>query len=131
MKKKILFLFLMLVAVFCAGTLLSACGSNNTAKIEKIDNATINGNEIFMYVSSDTDEVSLADKIKCNENSIWKLYSDNIGQTEIPTKIATGKYGNLADGDNVFYIIVNSQDGSKTNTYKLTIHRSDTSLLLR
>ncbi len=124
MKKKFLFLFLMLVAVFCVGTLLSACGSNNTAKIEKIDNATINGNEIFMYVSSDTDEVSLADKIKCNKNSIWKLYYDNIGQTEIPTKIATGKYGNLADGDNVFYIVVNSQDGSKTNTYQLTIHRS-------
>ncbi len=124
MKKKILCTFLMIAAMLCFGAHLSACGNNNTANIEKIDNATINGNEIFMYVSSDTDEVSLADKVKCSKNSIWKLYYDNLGQIEIPTKIATGKYGKLSDGDNIFYIVVNSQDGSTTNTFQLTIHRS-------
>lgn len=123
MKRKVLWLLSILSFVICVCFLFSAC-NNNSATIEQIEGATINDKKIFMFVSSDTNEVSLSDKVKCSKGSSWKLYYDNLGQTEIPTKIATGKHGNLQNGNNIFYIVVNSKDGTSTNTYELTIHRS-------
>ena len=124
MKSKLVIIFIcvFVVSVFCIT--LASCNTDNNASIEKIEGATINEHEIFMWVDADTDMVSLPDKVKCTGKSVWKLYYDNIGQTEIPTKIAAGKNGRLQDGDNIFYIVVNSQDGTYTNTYQLTIHRS-------
>lgn len=124
-RRLVIFIITFLTAIgFCF--ILSSCGNNNTATIEKIDGASVNGYEIFMYVDSTTNEVTLSDKVKCSNKSIWKLYYDSLGQTEIPTKIATGKNGKLQDGDNIFYIVVNSQDGTNSNTYQLTIHKSYT-----
>ncbi|MDE5757605.1 MAG: InlB B-repeat-containing protein, partial [Allobaculum sp.] len=123
MKRKILWLLLIISSVICVGFLFSAC-NNNSAKIEQVEGATIKDNQIFMFVSSEINEVSLSDKVKCSKGSTWKLYYDNLGQTEIPTKIATGSYGNLKNGYNEFYIVVNSKDGTITSTYELSIYRS-------
>lgn len=123
MKRKILYALFIISAICCFCLLFSACTSNS-AKIEQVEGATIKDNQIFMFVSSEISEVSLSDKVKCSKGSTWKLYYDNLGQTEIPTKIATGSYGNLKNGYNEFYIVVNSKDGTITSTYELSIYRS-------
>ena len=123
MKRRILIGILVISLFVCLCTIFSACTSNS-AGIEQVECATIEDNKIYMFVSSDIDEVSLSDKVKCSQGNSWKLYYDNLGQTEIPTKIATGKYGYLQDGNNIFYVVVTSKDGTSTNTYELTIYRS-------
>lgn len=103
---------------------LYAVWEQESATILSVDGANIDGTDIFMLVSPDTDSVSLSNKVVCSTDSVWKLYYDKLGQTEIPTKIAAGKYGELNDGDNVFYIVVTSSNGSQVNVYELTVHRS-------
>ena len=105
-------------------TTLYAVWQQEVATIFSVDGASINGKEIFMLVDHGVGSVSLSDKLVCDDGSVWKLYYDKLGQTEIPTKIATGTFGELASGDNVFYIVVTSSDGTQVNVYELTVHRS-------
>lgn len=90
------------------------------AVIMSVENSTIADDQIYMVVDKDTEYVSLSNRVISSKNSSWKLYRDRLGQTEIPTKIC----GTLVDGDNNFYIVVTSANGSQTNTYELVIHRS-------
>ncbi len=94
------------------------------ATITGVDGGKIESGKVLMIVGKDTESVSLSDKIKCSDNSVWKLYYDKMGQTEIPTKIAANPSGTLNNGNNVFYIVVNSLDNTKTNVYELNVHRS-------
>ena len=103
---------------------LYAIWAEQSAEILSIDGATIEGTDIDMFVESNTESVSLSQKVVCNFGSTWKLYKDKLGQKEIPTKIATGESGKLSDGENIFYIVVNSSDASKSTTYTLTVYRS-------
>ncbi len=107
------------------------CGKENpnsvpdvSAKVLKVDGASIDGNNIFMLVDHSVDSVSLADKVICSSNNVWRLYYDKLGQTEIPTKIATSISGELIKGNNIFYLVVTSQNGAQTNLYELIVHRS-------
>ncbi|MDE7208510.1 MAG: leucine-rich repeat protein [Clostridia bacterium] len=103
---------------------LYAQWTERTAEVLSVDGASIEGDSIFMLVENDIEYISLAKKVVCSDDCIWRLYYDRLGITEIPTKIAAQKKGALDNGDNTFYIVVNSQDGVQSNTYELTIHRS-------
>ncbi len=103
---------------------LKASWRAETASIMSIEGATINGTEAFMLVDHTVEVVSLASKVVCNDGSTWKMYYDRMGQVEIPTKMAASTLGELLDGDNVFYLVVTSRDGTCVETYTLTVHRS-------
>ncbi|MBR4335835.1 MAG: leucine-rich repeat protein [Clostridia bacterium] len=103
---------------------LYATWKEKSAIVLSVDGATIDGNSIFLYVDRNIESVSLSGKVVCSSDSVWKLYYDKLGQTEIPTKIAAGMLGELNDGDNVFYVVVTSNDGTQVNVYDLTVHRS-------
>ncbi len=103
---------------------LYAVWKQQSAAILSVDGASIEEQEIFMFVDKDTDSVSLASKVVCSDDSVWKLYYDKLGQMEIPTKIASGESGELLNGDNVFYMVVTSKDGLQTNLYELNVYRS-------
>ena len=107
-----------------ASITLYATWNEKAATILSIDGATIQEKSIFMLIDHETDSVSLSDKVVCSKNSVWKLYYDKLGQTEIPTKIAASYSGLLQNGDNTFYIVVTSNDGMQVNVYDLTVHRS-------
>ncbi|MDE7464139.1 MAG: hypothetical protein K2M48_03825, partial [Clostridiales bacterium] len=107
------------------------CGKENPdsapatpSKIVDVDGASIDGNKIFMLVDHSVDSVSLSDKVICSAGSVWRLYYDKLGQIEIPTKIAATMSGELVNGNNIFYIVVSSQNGTQTSLYELTVHRS-------
>ena len=93
-------------------------------EITNVEGGEVKENKISMFVDFDVKQVSLSDKIECSLNCVWKLYSDSLGQSEIPTKIASGKNGELENGNNEFYIVVSTADGLKSSTYSLTIYRS-------
>ena len=99
---------------------LYAQWTQESAVILSVDGASIEGREIFMLVDHTTVEVSLSNKVVCSDDSIWRLYSDPEGQREIPTKMVT----NLKSGENVYYLVVNSQNQAQVNVYKFTVHRS-------
>ena len=103
---------------------LYAIWKQQSGKILSVDNATMDGEEVFMLVDHTTDIVSLSSKVVCSDDSTWKLYYDRLGQTEIPTKIAAGALGELDDGDNIFYMVVTSQNGTQVNVYELNVYRS-------
>ena len=93
-------------------------------KIIAVENAKIDGLDIFMAVRNDVTDVRLANAVTIGGNAVWKLYLDKLGTQEIPTKIAASTNGILREGDNVFYIVSTSSDGQQVRTYTLTIHRS-------
>lgn len=103
---------------------LYAVWVQQSAVILSVDGASIEEQEIFMFVDKNTDSISLSNKVVCSDDSVWKLYYDKLGQMEIPTKIAASTNGLLLNGDNVFYIVVTSKDGTQTNLYELNVHRS-------
>ena len=105
-------------------TTLYAVWTQKSGIIVSVDGASIDGTNIFMLVDPSADSVSLSSKVICSDDSTWKLYYDKLGQVEIPTKIAAGQSGVLENGNNIFYIVVTSGDGTQVNTYQLTIHRS-------
>ena len=105
-------------------TTLYAVWTQKSGIIVSVDGASIDGTNIFMLVEPSADSVSLSSKVVCSEDSTWKLYYDKLGQMEIPTKIAAGQSGVLENGNNIFYIVVTSGDGTQVNTYQLTVHRS-------
>lgn len=103
---------------------LYAVWQQESAIVLSIDGASIEERSIFMLVDKNTEYVSLASKVVCSDDSVWKLYYDRLGLTEISTKIAAQKTGSLDNGENIFYIVVSSQNGAQVNTYELKIHRS-------
>ena len=102
---------------------LYASWTPKTASVLSLEGATINERDIFLIVDQNTQSVSLSDKVVCTEGCVWKLYRDQMGQIEIPTKIAAGMNGELNNGENIFYIVVTSLDGTMTSVYKLTVFR--------
>ena len=98
-------------------------GSNevdNKAKITNIQGGTVDGLVLSLEVAPSVNDVELSGMIETAKNASWSLYKDKTGQTLIPTKYAT----NLLDGDNFYYIVVTSEDGSLTRTYTLNIYRN-------
>ncbi len=95
-------------------------------KITAFENGTINGYDINVIVEKDVSTLSIVSAVTLSGDATWKMYYDILGQTEIPTKIAASTSGSLLGGDNVFYIVATSQDGSQVQTYTLTIHRKHT-----
>ena len=104
--------------------MLYAVWNEESAAIISVDGASISDRSIFMLVDKETEYVSLANMVVCSSGSTWRLYYDRLGLTEIATKIAAQPSGSLDNGDNTFYIVVTSSDGTQVNTYELTIHRS-------
>ena len=92
-------------------------------KITQVEGATITGTDIFMLVDHMTDSVALLNKITVSSGR-WDLYSDILGQNRIPTKIAAGSNGKLQNSDNVFYIMLENENGDLAEVYTLTIYRS-------
>ena len=91
--------------------------------ITRVEDATIDGTDIFMFVNHTTDSVFLLDKVTVSSGR-WGLYSDILGRNEIPTKIAAGSDGVLQDGENVFYIVLKNESGDLAAVYTLTVYRS-------
>ena len=93
--------------------------------ISSVEGATIDGNNILMVIEKDVEFVELAEKvILANTNAYWNLYYDRLGQTKIPTKIAANQTdGSLDPAENVFYILVTSENGLQEKLYTLTIYR--------
>ncbi len=107
-------------------TTLYAKWAQKSATVLSVVGASIDEGDIFMVVPPLTSSVQLANKVVCSDDSYWQLYYDELGQTEIPTKVAANLGGGLSDGENVFYILVSSQDRTQTNTYVLTVYRQYT-----
>ncbi|MCH5156549.1 MAG: leucine-rich repeat protein [Clostridiales bacterium] len=105
-------------------TTLYAQWSQESAVILSVDGASMDGTDIYMFVTHDVESVSLSNKVICSDDSVWKLYYDRMGQIEIPTKVAANMSGYLASGENQFYIVVTSQNGAQVNLYELTVYRS-------
>ncbi len=103
---------------------LYAVWKQQSATVFSVEGAKIDDLKIDMFVEKEVGSVSLASKVVCSEDSIWKLYYDQMGQTEIPTKVAAGLGGELSSGNNVFYILVTSNDGTQVNLYELNVYRS-------
>lgn len=94
MKRKLVIFLITIITAIGFSIIFSSCGNDNTAIIEKIDGASLNGSEIFMYVDSETDEVSLSDRVKCSSKSVWKLYYNSLGKKKFPQKLPRVKMEN-------------------------------------
>ena len=92
---------------------------DNRAKVISIQGGTVDGLNVNLDVGNGVVDVDLSGMLQVSNNSSWQLYLDKLGQTIVPTKYAT----NLVEGDNIYYIVVNSEDGSINRTYTLNVHK--------
>lgn len=88
------------------------------ANIESIAGGAINELNLSLEVAEGTTNIDLATILTVSEGASWKLYSDAEGQTEV-VEIA-----NLADGVNVYYIKITSEDANHSATYTLNIFKN-------
>ena len=93
---------------------------DDDAKITGILGGEVEGLIVNLDVSSTIADVDLSGMITVSEGSSWQLYADKTGQTNIPTKIAA----DLVDGENIFYIVVNSGDNKINRTYTIKIWKN-------
>lgn len=93
---------------------------DDEAKVTAITGGKVNGLTVSLEVSPDTKNVDLSGMISVSKNSSWQLYADIARQILIPTKYAT----NLIDGNNTYYIVVNSSDEKINRTYTLNIWKN-------
>ena len=92
---------------------------DNKAKVVSIQGGTVEGLNVNLDVSNTVKDVDLSGMLTVSQNSSWQLYMDKLGQTIVPTKYAT----NLVEGDNIYYVVVNSADGTVNRTYTLNVHK--------
>lgn len=136
MKRKIALLTLVLIIVLSVAFTLVACGekgnpdngdnshvgsteTDDSAKVTAIQGGTVDGLTILLDVGPTVQDVELSGMLTVSWNSSWQLYLDKLGQVLVPTKYAT----DLVPGDNTYYVVVNSADGSVNRTYTLCIHK--------
>ena len=75
------------------------------------------GTILYYKVSNDKIVFSFSDYIKINKTSTWSVSLDLYGRVNIPSKTA-----DLAEGDNIFYILVTDAQ-EKTKQYIILIER--------
>ena len=80
----------------------------------------VSGLNVTLQVEPATEEVDLSGIVGVSSGSSWQLYKDITGQMLIPTKYAS----DLRNGDNTYYIVVNSDDGKINRTYTLNIYKN-------
>ena len=100
---------------------LYAQWSQSNVGISSVDGATVTDKDIKMYVDNDVNSVKLVGKVHVNDGCSWKLYVDPFGLVELAAKEAP-----VANGENVYYIVVTGSDGNTVETYTLTIYRNHT-----
>ena len=113
-------------------TILYAKWIGETGKIVEIKkeglvNVVYDEDTVEITVNNQTDALNIAEVITVGANTEWELYYDEAGKEEVEDKIAVNESGTLAYGDNVFYIILTSEESEsneeETKIYKLKIHR--------
>ena len=92
---------------------------DNKAKVVAIQGGTVDGLNVNLDVANTVQDVDLSGMLTVSNNSSWQLYRDKLGQTIVPTNYAT----NLVEGDNIYYIVVNSEDGTVNRTYTLNVNK--------
>lgn len=92
---------------------------DEAASVKTITGGTVEGLNVNLEVSQTVINVDLSGMITVSSGSSWQLYADITGQKIIPTKYAA----NLKNGDNTYYIVVNSSDGKVNRTYTLNIYK--------
>lgn len=93
---------------------------DKTAMILSVDGGSVDKMVVSYEVASNIEYVDFSGKLSVSKGSSWQLYGDMLGQQHIPTKYA----GNLQNGNNTFYIVVNSSDGNVNRTYTLNIWKN-------
>jgi len=93
---------------------------DNDARVTGITGGKVDGLVVSYEVGTTTTSVDLSGMISVSKDSSWQLYEDITGQVLIPTKYAA----NLVDGNNTYYIVVNSSDNKVNRTYTLNIWKN-------
>ena len=91
------------------------------AEIEDAADFVISGKVLSAAVPNATETFSFIDRITVSPNATWQVSTDLQGINVIPTKTVP-----LNVGDNVFYILVTSDDGNGLSLYTVTVRRKPT-----
>lgn len=125
MKKFYLSLLVSFIFVLCCGFIFAGCSNKNGAVVVPQPQFSIANSEIQedgsyrITIPEDTTSLNLTDYVSHEEGTDWKLYLDENGENEIPTRIASIKNG-LNKGSNIFYIVFS---GSFIKTIKVDVYR--------
>ena len=104
--------------VACNGQKANVDANPSDAAIVRAEGFTINEKTLTAVVPNSCETLSFIDQIEVSKNATWQLSSDIQGTNGIPTKTVL-----LNEGDNVFYILVNSENGEGISLYSVVIRR--------
>lgn len=88
------------------------------AKIVSAPDYTFDGMHGTLSVGNNTETYSFIGQIQVSQNAAWQLSTDIYGRETVPTKTVP-----LAVGDNVFYLMVTSENGETLTLYTLNVRR--------
>lgn len=129
MKKRLIKALICVILLFLIFTLIACDGKstdenenqgNTEPQVISIDGGTIDGVNIYLEVEPSTNTLNLSDMLKVSQNASWQLFDSNDGQNLIPTKFTYS----LKDGENLYYVVVSSENNANSKTYTLNIWRN-------
>ncbi len=94
---------------------------NSDAFLLSVDGGAIQGLESTIRVPEDVEGFDLKEKITVSEGASWKLYKD----VDCNEQVFSGTINDLEIGINVYYIVVQSENGRGSTVYKLNVVKSN------
>ncbi len=129
MKRKMIVAAVIILALAMAAALV-ACQSGErdvtATVIDGVAGGSVDGNTVEIVVEQGTESLDVTNMISTVSNAPWRLYRDNALSNEIEDKVLPGEGYALANGDNRYYIGVESLDGENQETYLLVVHKQYT-----
>ncbi len=115
-------LLVMILTFIACGVIFAGCTNQDTTesdvpKLVEIKDGKIQGQDVYLAVSKDIDNIFLFDLIKVTDDAVWKVI-------DINNDVITSKVVQVIDGINVFYLEVSLPDGTKSTMYTLLINKA-------
>lgn len=115
-------LLVMILTFIACGLIFAGCTNQDTTesdvpKLVEIKDGKIQGQDVYLTVSKDIDNIFLFDLIKVTDDAVWKVI-------DINNNVITSKVVQVIDGINVFYLEVSLPDGTKSTMYTLLINKA-------
>ena len=119
-----------IVFVVALAVLLTGCTMGEkdatVAEIDAVNGGTVGDGTVEIVVEAGQESLDLSNKLATESDAPWSLYRDRACTEEIADKVVPGEGYSLKNGDNVYYIVVESLDGNIKATYVLTVHKQYT-----
>ena len=122
-KKRSFLIVILLLSILLMGVLASCKDKEEPLNVDAnitVTDGEADGLNVALNVGEDVENIDLASIITASEGASWKVFEDAEAQTEVSLDAAI----NLQDGENIYYVVVTSEDGGTTQMYTIKVFKN-------